>query len=162
MKESTLQKKIDAVNELTEKFNTAESLVFLNPIGLTVAQVSELRKSLYENDCEMHVIKNNILRRAALNAGYEGLDSILVGPNAVALSKDATSASKIIYNFAKNHKTLEIKAGVVEGKVYDPKDLKVLANLPDKNGMLAMLLSVLQAPIRNLGVVIKAVAEKQA
>lgn len=162
MKESTLQKKINAVNELTEKFNAAESLVIINPIGLTVAQVSELRKNLYDKDCEMHVIKNNILRRAAVGAGYEGLESILVGPNAVALSKDATSASKIIYDFAKTNKKLEIKAGVVEGKVYDSKELKVLANLPDKNGMLAMLLSVLQAPIRNLGVAIKAVAEKQA
>ena len=75
--------------------------------------------------------------------------------------KDATSAA-IIYDFAKTNKKLEIKAGVVEGKVYDVNELKVLANLPDKNGMLAMLLSVLQAPIRNLGVVIKAVSEKQA
>src|SRR5690606_3950143 len=117
---------------------------------------------LYDKGCEMHVIKNNILRRAAEGVGYEGLDGVFVGPSAVALSSDATTASKIIYDFAKTNKKLVVKAGVVEGKVYDPQALKVLANLPDKNGMLAMLLSVLQAPIRNLGVVIKAVAEKQA
>jgi len=162
MKESTLQKKIVAVNELVEKFKATESLVFLNPIGLNVAQVSELRKNLYEKDCEMHVIKNNILRRAAHGSGYESLDAILIGPNAVALSKDATTAAQVIYSFAKTNRKLEIKAGVVAGKVYDAKELKVLAGLPDKNGMIAMLLSVLQAPIRNLGVVIKAVAEKQA
>ncbi|MFA7435657.1 MAG: 50S ribosomal protein L10 [Bacilli bacterium] len=162
MKESTLLKKVEAVNELTEKFNASESLVIINPIGLTVAQVSELRRNLYDKDCEMHVIKNNIIRRAAQNSGYEGLDAVLVGPNAVALSKDATTASKVIYDFAKTNKKLEVKAGVVGGKVYDTKELKVLANLPDKNGMIAMLLSVLQAPIRNIGVAIKAVAEKQA
>lgn len=162
MKESTLQRKIEAVNELTEKFKAAESLVFVNPIGLTVAEVSDLRRNLYDKGCEMHVIKNNILRRAAHSSGYEGLDEVLVGPSAVALSNDATSASKVIYDFAKTNKKLDVKAGVVSGKVYDAKELKVLANLPDKNGMIAMLLSVLQAPIRNLGVVIKAVAEKQA
>lgn len=162
MKESTLQRKIEAVNELTEKFKAAESLVFVNPIGLTVAEVSDLRRNLYDKGCEMHVIKNNILRRAAHSSGYEGLDEVLVGPSAVALSNDATSASKVIYDFAKTNKKLDVKAGVVSGKVYDAKELKVLANLPDKNGMIAMLLSVLQAPIRNLGVVVKAVAEKQA
>lgn len=162
MKESTLQKKITAVNELAEKFKASESLVFLNPIGLTVAEVSVLRRNLYDGGCEMHVIKNNILRRAAQESGYEGLEEVLVGPSAVALSKDATNASKIIFDFAKTNKKLAIKAGVVEGKVYDSKELKVLAGLPDKNGMLSMLLSVLQAPIRNVAVAIKAVAEKQA
>lgn len=162
MKESTLQRKIEEVNQLTERFSEAQSLVFVNPIGLTVAEVSELRRNLYNKDCEMQVIKNNILRRAAEQAGYEGLDGVFVGPSAVAIGKDATSAAKVIYDFAKTNKKLEIKAGVVEGKVYDVNELKILANLPDKNGMLAMLLSVLQAPIRNLGVVIKAVSEKQA
>lgn len=162
MKESTLQKKISAVDALAEQFKNAESLVFLNPIGLTVEKVSQLRKNLYDNGCEMHVIKNNILRRAAEKSGYVELENIFVGPNAVALSSDATNASKIIFDFAKTNKKLEIKAGVVEGKVYDKEELKVLANLPDKNGMIAMLLSVLQAPIRNLAVVVKAIAEKQA
>jgi large subunit ribosomal protein L10 len=80
----------------------------------------------------------------------------------VAFSKDATSASKVIYDFAKGNDKLGVKAGVVEGKVVNSKELKVLANLPDKNGMIAMLLSVLQAPIRNLACAIKAVSEKQA
>lgn len=162
MKESTLQRKIGAVNELTNKFKASESVVLVNPIGLTVAEVSTLRRNLYDKGCDIHVIKNNIIRRAAQNSGYEGLDQYLVGSNAVALSKDATTASKVIYDFAKTNKKLEVKAGVIGNKVYDTKDLKILANLPDKNGMIAMLLSVLQAPIRNLGVAIKAVAEKQA
>jgi len=162
MKESTLQRKIEEVNSYVEKFNNAQSLVFVNPIGLTVEEVTKLRRNLYDKNCEMHVVKNNILRRAVENAGYKGLDNIFVGPSAVVISKDATSASKVVYDFAKENNKLAIKAGIVEGNVYDPKALKVIASLPDKNGMLAMLLSVLQAPIRNLAVAIKAVSEKQA
>jgi large subunit ribosomal protein L10 len=162
VKEATIQKKAEQVAILTEKFQAAKSLVFVDHLGLTVAEVTELRNKLYAQGCQMHVIKNNILRRAAKEAGYEGLDEILVGPNAVAFSKDATSASKVIYDFAKGNDKLGVKAGVVEGKVVNSKELKVLANLPDKNGMIAMLLSVLQAPIRNLACAIKAVSEKQA
>ncbi len=162
MKEATLQKKIKQVDDLKVKIDNAGSVVFVNPIGLTVAQASELRRALYEKDCEMHVIKNNIIRRATEGLGFDKLQEVLVGPNAVALSSDATTASKIIFDFAKKNKKLVVRAGVVEGKLYDVQELRVLANLPDKNGMLSMLLSVLQAPIRNLGVVIKAVAEKQA
>lgn len=162
MKESTLQRKIEEVSLYKEKFSNAQSLVFVNPIGLTVEEVSQLRRNLYDKQCEMHVVKNNILRRAADLAGFKGLEDVFTGPSAVVISKDATSASKIVYDFAKSNNKLVVKAGVVEGTVYDPKALKVIANLPDKNGMIAMLLSVLQAPIRNFAVAIKAVSEKQA
>ena len=150
MKEATIQKKAEQVTNLAQKFQESKSLVFVDYLGLTVAEVSELRAKLYDQGCEMRVVKNNILRRAAIEAGYEGLDEVLVGPNAVAFGSDATSASKAIYDFAKTNNKLEVKAGVVEGKVVNNKELKTLASLPDKNGMIAMLLSVLQAPIRNL------------
>jgi large subunit ribosomal protein L10 len=162
MKEATILKKSGQVQELTKKFQDAASLVFVDHLGLTVEQLTDLRVKLYAQNCEMHVIKNNILRRTSEALGYEGIQPHLVGPNAVAISKDATSASKILFEFAKKNDKLQVKAGVIEGKVYESTDLKVLANLPDKNGMLSMLLSVLQAPIRNLAVVVKAVAEKNA
>ncbi|HNZ51050.1 MAG TPA: 50S ribosomal protein L10 [Bacilli bacterium] len=162
MKEATLQKKVEEVEILTKKFHDAKSIVFVDFLGLTVAEVSELRKSLYAQGCHLYVTKNNILRRAAKQAGYQGLDDILVGPSAVALSHDATAAAKIIFSFAKNNDKLGVKVGVVEGKVMNTADLKVVSNLPNKNGMISMLLSVLQAPIRNLGVAIKAVAEQRA
>ena len=84
------------------------------------------------------------------------------GPSAVAFSKEATAAPKIIFDFAKKNQAVKVKAGVVDGKFMDAKEMKVFATLPNKDGMVAMLLSVLQAPIRNLGCVIKAVAEKEA
>ena len=160
MKEATLNKKTEQIQEVLSKFQESKSVVFVDYLGLTVAQVSDLRNRLYQEGCQMKVVKNNILRRAAREAGYEGLEEFLVGPSAVAYSKDATNASKIMYEFAKKNDALKVKAGVVEGKFVNEKDLKVLATLPDKNGMLSMLLSVLQAPIRNMACVIKAVAEK--
>lgn len=161
MKEATLNKKVEQIQEILKKFEESKSAVFVDYLGLTVAEVSDLRNRLYQEGCEMKVVKNNILRRAAREAGYEGLEEFLVGPSAVAFSKDATNASKIMYEFAKKNETLKIKAGVVEGKYICEKDLKVLASLPNKEGMIAMLLSVLQAPIRNLACVVKAVSEKE-
>ena len=160
MKEATLQNKIAHVNEVAAKMNDSKSSVVVDVIGLTVAETMALRKELYANGCELHVIKNNIIKRAAEQCGYEGLDEALKGPSAVAFSKDATSASKVVYGFAKQCEKLKIKAGVIEGKTLPLSDLKVVATLPDKNGMLSMLLSVLQAPIRNMACVIKAVADK--
>ena len=154
MKEATLNKKVEQIQEVLKKFEESKSAVFVDYLGLTVAQVSDLRNRLYQEGCEMKVVKNNILRRAAR-------EEFLVGPSAVAFSKDATNASKIMYEFAKKNDVLKVKAGVVEGKFICEKDLKVLASLPNKEGMIAMLLSVLQAPIRNLACVVKAVSEKE-
>ncbi len=161
MKEATLNAKIAHVDEVAAKFQESQSAVIVDCIGLTVAETMALRRQLYASGCEMHVIKNNIIRRASEKCGYAGLDEALKGPSAVAFSKDATSASKIVYGYAKTNEKLKIKAGVVEGKVLPLDELKVVATLPDKNGMLSMLLSVLQAPIRNMACVIKAVAEKE-
>ena len=160
MKEATLNKKVEQVQEVVGKMQESASIVFVDYLGLTVAEVSELRNNLYKENCQLQVVKNNILRRAAKELGYDGVEEFLVGPSAVAYSKDATNASKILYDFAKNNDALKIKAGVVEGKFMNVDDLKVFATLPDKNGMIARLLSVLQAPIRNLACVVKAVAEK--
>lgn len=160
MKEATLNAKIAQVEEVTAKFQESQSAVVVDCIGLTVAETMDLRTKLYQSGCEMHVIKNNIIRRASEKCGYNGLEEALKGPSAVAFSKDATSASKIVYGYAKTNDKLKIKAGVVEGKVLPLDELKIVATLPDKNGMLSMLLSVLQAPIRNMACVIKAVADK--
>ena len=160
MKEATIKLKIDQVETIYEKMISSGSSVFVDYLGLTVAEMTELRKGLYNADCEIKVVKNNILRRAAEKAGYQGLDETFKGPSAVAFSKDSNSASKIIYDFAKKCNRLEVQAGVVDGKVIDKNELKVIASLPNKEGMISMFLSVLQAPIRNLACAIKAVSEK--
>ena len=161
MKEATLNKKIQLVEELTSEINAAKSAVVVNVIGLTVAEVSELRTNLYNAGCKLRVIKNNIIRRAVKEAGYEMSDEVLVGPNAVAFSSDTQNAAKVLNDFAKGNELVEIKAGIIDGQVFNGQEVKALAQLPNKEGMIAMLLSVLQAPIRNVACVIKAIGEKQ-
>ena len=160
MKEATLNLKIENVNEVVSNMKEAKSIVIVNCIGLTVAETMDLRKQLYVNGCSLKVVKNNILRRASKEMGYDELCDSFAGPSAIAYSPDANTAAKIIYGFAKKNEKLVVKAGVVDGKVLNTADLKVVASLPDKNGMLSMLLSVLQAPIRNLACAVKAVADK--
>lgn len=161
MKEATLNKKIQLVQELSSEISASKSAVVVNVIGLTVAEVSELRTNLYNAGCSLKVIKNNIIRRAVKDAGYEMSDEVLVGPNAIAFSTDTQVAAKVLNDFAKNNELVEIKAGIIDGQVFNGQEVKALAQLPNKEGMIAMLLSVLQAPIRNLACVVKAVSEKE-
>ncbi len=161
MKKATLNKKVENVNLIVEKFEASNTAVVVNPIGLTVTEVSELRQNLYNANCELQVVKNNILRRAADKMGYSDIQDTFAGPSAIAFSNDAGSCTKILFDFLKGNAKFEVKGGLIDGKFTDKAQLKALAGLPNKEGMLAMLLSVMQAPIRNLGCAIKAIAEKE-
>lgn len=161
MNEATIAKKHEEVQVVREKISKSGSTLFVDYLGLTVAEVTQLRVKLHAENCEMKVVKNNILRRATSEGGYDGVEEHLVGPSAIVTSQDEVTAAKVIYDFAKDHEKLTIKAGIVDGKVTGEKELKALSTLPNKEGMLSMLLSVLQAPIRNLACAIKAVSEKE-
>lgn len=150
------------VQEITEKFQNASSVVVVDYRGLNVAQVTELRKQLREAGVEFKVYKNTLTRRATEAAGLEGINEVLVGPNAIAFSnEDVVAPAKIINEFAKKNEALEIKAGIIEGTVASVEDVKALAELPSREGLLSMLLSVLQAPVRNFALATKAVAEQK-
>ena len=161
MSEATIAKKAELVDVVAQKFADASGIVVADSRGLTVGQDTELRKQLREAGVEYKVIKNSILRRAAEKAGLEGLAELFVGPSAVAFSTDAVAPAKIIYDFAKTADALEIKGGAVEGKVSTKAEIEALATLPNREGMLSMLLSVLQAPVRNVAYAVKAVAENK-
>ena len=150
------------VEEITEKFKTAATVVVVDYRGLTVGQITELRKQLREAGVEFKVYKNTMTRRAVEVLGLEGLNESLTGPNAIAFStEDVVAPAKIINDFAKKNDKLEIKAGVIEGAIATSDDIKALAELPSREGLLSMLLSVLQAPMRNFALVTKAVAEQK-
>ncbi|NCU17564.1 50S ribosomal protein L10 [Pallidibacillus pasinlerensis] len=162
MSSAILEQKKQLVEEITEKFKSSASTVIVDYRGLNVAQVTELRKQLREAGIEFKVYKNSLTRRAAEAAGLEGLNDVLVGPNAVAFSaEDVVAPAKILNNFAKENEALEIKAGVIEGNVATVEEVKALAELPSREGLLSMLLSVLQAPIRNFALAAKAVADQK-
>ncbi|WP_367297659.1 50S ribosomal protein L10 [Loigolactobacillus coryniformis] len=160
MSEAVIAQKAKVVESVTEQFKNAASAVIVDSRGLTVAQDTDLRKQLREAGVELHVIKNTILRRAADKAGCEGLDDTFVGPTAVAFSnEDVVAPARILAKFAETADALEIKGGLIEGKVATLDQINDLSKLPDRNGLLSMLLSVLQAPVRNVAYAVKAVAD---
>ncbi|GAA3021854.1 50S ribosomal protein L10 [Tetragenococcus solitarius] len=162
MSEAAIAKKAEIVSGVAQQFNAAESVVFVDYRGLTVDEDTRLRKQLRDENVEMHVIKNSILVRAAKEAGLEGLEEVFTGPTAVAFSNDDVVApAKIIDEFSKEAKALEIKGGVIENKVATLDEVQALAKLPDREGLLSMLLSVLQAPVRNVAYGLNAVIEKK-
>lgn len=151
------------VSEVTTKLREYPCTVIADYRGLNVAQVTQLRKTLREAGVEFQVIKNTLARRATEQAGLTELDEHLSGPTAIAFSKnDLVAPAKILTDFAKKNEQLKVKGGVVEGKVVGLDQIKALAELPSKEGLLSMLLSVLQAPVRNFALAVKAVGDKQA
>lgn len=161
MKEAVLEAKKVVVSEIQEKLSNSASSGVVEYRGLSVAEVTELRRLLGAENIEFKVYKNTMLTRAAEAAGLEGLSEHLTGPNAIAFSNDAVAPSRILAKYAKKHEALVLKAGVVEGKVVDNAVLKELSTLPNREGMLSMLLSVLQAPVSGFARVVKAVADSK-
>lgn len=162
MSQASIAKKAELVEVYAEKMKAAASIVVVDARGLTVEQDTVLRRNLRGADVEYKVVKNSILRRAAEKAGLEGLESVFVGPTAIAFSnEDVIAPAKTLYDFAKTADKLEIKGGVIEGAVASKEEITALATLPNREGLLSMLLSVLQAPVRNVALAVKAVAESK-
>ena len=162
MSEATIAKKAQQVTEVAEQFKNAASVVVVDYLGITVEEATNLRAELRKAGVQFAVIKNTILTRAAKEAGLAGMDDIFKGPSAVAFSnEDVVAPAKVLADFAKKVEALEIKAGVVEGKVSSKEEIEALAKLPSREGLLSMLLSVLQAPVRNTALAIKAVADQK-
>lgn len=157
-----IQEKQEAVAVIAAKIAASPSTVVADYRGLNVAQVTELRKQLREAGIEFQVLKNSLVRRATEGTDFVELNNILTGPTAIAFGKDdAVAPAKILNDFAKKNDALKLKGGIVEGKVVSQEEIKALAELPSREGLLSMLLSVLQAPVRNFALAVKAVGEKQ-
>ena len=136
------------VQAIVEDLTDAQSAVIVNYCGLTVAQDTELRKQLREAGVIYKVCKNTMMKRAFEGTDFAALDEHLEGPSAIAISKDdATAPARILCKFAKNAKALELKAGVVEGTLYDTDALNELAKIPSRDELISKLLGSLQSPI---------------
>ena len=171
--EKILEQKKQQVAELSEKLKGAVTGVIVDYKGITVADDTKLRKSLREGGNEYKVVKNTLLGRALKEAGIDGLDSVLEGTTAIAISnEDYVGAAKILCEYAEKSKTFEVKAGFVDGKMIDAEGVKNLAKLPSKEVLLAQVLGGLNAPItgfatvlngamKGLVVTLNAIAEKK-
>ncbi|MFH5881659.1 MAG: 50S ribosomal protein L10 [Candidatus Izemoplasmataceae bacterium] len=153
MSQKAIERKQLLVEELTKKIKESKSVVILDYLGLTVEEVTNLRVELLNNGCEMQVIKNNITRRAMAELGFEEMADHLVGPNAVAFSNvDSVSAAKVVYEFAKNHKKLEMKVGIVDEAFMNNAQMTTIATLPSRETLLTMFAGGLLQPIKEFAI----------
>ena len=138
------------VSELKGKISASKGAVLTSYRGLTVAQDTQLRRKLREGGVEYRVVKNTMTRIAAQELGIEGLDVYLEGPTAIAMCEtDPVAPARIISEFIKENKlkALEVKAGLLEGKVIDADGVKALADLPSREVLLSKVLAGMQSPI---------------
>ena len=149
------------VAEISEAIKEAQSVVLVDYRGLTVEQDTNLRKQLREAGVTYKVYKNTMMNFAFKGTDFEQLAPYLEGPSAVAISTtDATAPARILAKFAKDAKALEIKAGVVEGNVYDATGMQAISQIPSRDELISKLLGSLQSPITNFARVMNQLAEK--
>ena len=160
MNKDVLASKQETVKEIVTKAKSSSGLVVAEYRGLTVAQIQELRRALAAEKASMNVYKNSLVERASDELGYADLKQVLSGPNAIFFSEDVSSGAKVLAKYAKRYgDNLNIKGGVFEGKFADKAKVLEVAKLPSREGLLAMLLSCLQAPVRQFACTVKAVAD---
>ena len=146
-----IERKAGIVSEIKEKFENAKSVVLFDYRGLTVSEVTELRKKLREVGSDYKVYKNTMTSRA-LDELKIDLNDYLTGPNAITFGSDELSIVKILSDFAKEHEKLELKAGIIDGKVAGLEEIKQYASIPSREGLLTMLAGGLMATVRDLSI----------
>lgn len=172
--EKVLEQKKVMVSQLAGRIGSSCAGVLATYKGINVEDDTKLRKQLREAGVDYTVVKNTLLKRAAAEAGLEGLDHVLEGTTAIATSvNDYVVAAKILCEFAEKSKTFAAKAGFIDGKVVSDSEIKAIAKLPSKEVLVAQVLGGLNAPIsgfacvlsgtmRGLVVALNAIKEKQS
>ena len=161
MNQEILKSKKEIVAKISDSIKESASMTIVEYRGLTVAEISELKKSLKAAGSTFNVFKNTLVTRASDDLGYKDLNQYLSGSNAFVFSKEINAGPKVLAKFAKKNELLVIKAGIAEGKVMDAQGMKTIASLPDRNGLLSMFLSCLNAPIQKFAATVKAVADSK-
>ncbi|MBE6709432.1 MAG: 50S ribosomal protein L10 [Ruminococcaceae bacterium] len=156
-----LEQKTAAVEELSEKLGRAASGVLVKYQGITVEQDTKLRAALRGAGVEYSVIKNTMIGRACEKAGLTGMDQYLEGMNALAISyDDPVAPAKILKEYADKIETFELRAGFLDGAVVDVNTVNELADIPQKEVLLARMLGSLTGPLSGLAVALQAIIDK--
>lgn len=155
-----LKEKEAVVASIVEDIKNASTVIFVDARGLTVEKDTELRAALRKADVSYKVRKNTLTTKAVAQLGLEGVEEFLKGPTAVAACPTLTDAAKIINDFAKENKAVEIKGGIMEGKAISADTVKELASLPSKEVLIARLLGSLNGPITGLTIALNEYAKK--
>ncbi len=139
--------KKEVINDLHEKFSRAKVAVITGYTGINVEQITELRRKLSQSRIEYRVVKNTLARKASEGTGLEALKDHFVGPIGIALGyDDPVAPAKVLNEFSKTQEKLQLKVGVLDGKLLKQVDLKALANLPSLSSLRAKIVGLLQAP----------------
>lgn len=158
-----LEAKKQQVVEIAESIKGACAGVIVDYKGISVLDDTALRKELREAGVQYKVVKNTLLKLALDGSGIEGLDSVLEGTTAIAVSADDyTASARILAKFADSHKTFAIKGGFLDGEVISLEKIDALAKLPTREVLLTQVACVFQAPMASFARVVKALAEKKA
>ena len=155
-----IEQKAAVVSEIKDKFEKAKSVVLFDYRGLSVSEVTELRRKLRENGADYKVYKNTLTKRA-LDELKIDMNDYLAGPSAVSFGTDELSIVKVLSDFAKDHEALELKAGIVEGKVATSDDLKRYAAIPSRDMLLTMLAAGLMGTVRDLSICLDLYAKEK-
>jgi len=145
--------KSNVVAELTEKLKGAETMIVADYRGLTMPQIDALRSRLIENGARLTVVKNTLTRRAAAAAGADALLALLEGPSAIAFVEadgDAVAVAKALADSARDTKVLEIRGGVMQGRVISGSDVEALAKLPPLEVLRGQVIGAIIGPLQNL------------
>lgn len=162
MPNANRQLKEAKIAEIKEKMDKAQALILVKYQGLNVEEDTALRKQLREAGVEYKVYKNTLAVRAAKELGHESITKYFEGPTAVALGyDDVTAPARILNDFAKDHKALELVAGLVNGEEFDAAKVKELASVPPKEVLIAKLLGSFKAPISNFAYLLSAIQDKK-
>ncbi len=164
MEKQIILNKQEEVKQTVEKIKSSKAVLAFNYQGLTVKSFQELRNNLRKDGCEICVLKNNIVRRAAQELGYNAFADVLSGPKAVIFSfNDIIAPAKGIFQFAKNNELVKIaEAGIVDGDVYTFAQLQELATLPSYETLLTQLAAGMLGTVRQLAVGLNMLCEEQA
>ena len=154
-----LEQKQNVINEIKDRINNAASVVVFDYRGLTVSEVTELRRKLRESGSSFKVYKNTLTKRA-LNDLNIDLHAHFEGPSAISFSTDALAPVKVLSDFAKNHEALELKVGLIDGKITDTTELGKLATIPDRQTLLTMLACGLMGKVKDLSICLDLYSKK--
>ena len=149
------------VQELVEKLRVNKGAVLTDYRGISVAKDTDLRAKLRNAGVEYRVVKNTLLIRAAEAAGIDGLTKYLEGPTAIAMSVDPVAPARVLSEWSKANKLLEIKGGIYEGKVFDQAGMAVIATLPSREAMLGSVLGTILAPLSAFAGVVDAIRKQK-
>ncbi|MDI9387159.1 MAG: 50S ribosomal protein L10 [Spirochaetota bacterium] len=154
--------KLEAVESTKNLFETYSDYIFTNYRGLTVQQLTELRRQLAKKNAELRVVRNNLARIAFEQMGVDSLGDYFTGPTAIALgNEDANEVAKILFDYAKNAPALEVKGAFLDKEVYDAEKIEAFSKLPGKSQLIAMIMSTINAPVQKLAATLQAYVDKK-